>query len=98
MMYILTTDYLYGLTFTATGAAVSWSQPITTNGEYGAVAVGVDGTVFVASAGVMAVNGTTGAKVWPSTLRSDVPFCTLAIGPGDALFAGDHYGNLLAIW
>ena len=72
-----------------------WHYPAT-NCPEGGIAVGVDGTVYAACVGIVALNGATGVVVWPTVLPG-VTLTGVTIGPNDMLFVGDSGGNLHAV-
>jgi outer membrane protein assembly factor BamB len=95
MLYMLSTHGLYGLSLRVSGVAVRWHYPATDCPE-GGIAVGVDGTVYAACVGIAALNGATGAVVWPTVLPG-VTLTGVTIGPNDMLFVGDSVRRLHAI-
>lgn len=95
MMYMLTKRGVYALSLS--GGAVRWHYPMSPEEcRIGGVAVGADGTVYAACVGVVALNGVTGAAVWPTVMPAG-RLTGITIGPNDVLFVGDSVGNLHAI-
>jgi len=62
----------------------------------GDVAIGADGTIYVGSLDVHAVNGSTGALRWEFTLHWGAPACP-AIGADGTVYVGSDDGELYAL-